>query len=51
MICNFRWGAPYPLPPPSTQVKTLQQFCVLEKNHEGDHRSNTKVTAPNKKEH
>lgn len=50
MICNHRWMAPYLMPPPSKQVQSLQQFCVLEKGHTGDHRSNTKVTTPNKEQ-
>ena len=47
-ICGFRWKAPYHLGPPSGKVASLQQFCVLDKGHDGDHMSSSKVTTPNK---
>lgn len=48
-LCEFMWWAPYLEPPPSKHVRSIKQICVEPKDHEGDHKSATKVTAPNKK--
>lgn len=49
MKCNFQWYAPFLLPPPSTGVINKHQTCILDKGHDGDHKSVYKVTHPNQK--
>jgi hypothetical protein len=50
MVCGYTWDALYLLPPPSKKVVTQRQVCILDKNHDGDHMSWSKITAPNTKE-
>lgn len=47
MKCGHEWWAPYLKPPPSNGVRRIPQSCVLERGHDGCHRSATNVIAPN----
>lgn len=45
--CGYRWKAPRPEPPPSTEVRFVPQICALPQSHKGDHRSLTNVVTKN----
>lgn len=42
--CGFKWNAPYVHAPPSKEVTSLEQECVLARGHKGQHRSLSNVT-------
>lgn len=46
MKCGFKWHAPLVMPD-GGKPSYIRQVCILERGHEGNHRSITKVIKKN----